>query len=305
MACYAHDGCRLSLVVRSHVRGEIAPQAAAGIRVGYAHKASCKGLTFNADNWLSSRLSLRRISCSCWRAGDSLFRIPIRILLSQGGTPHRMAYFGPHLTRESRVLVMGLPRYGKTTLVRRKLTSGAPRVIWHDVTGHDYTGPGRIACSISTLESNKQWLDEDFARIVVKAQSAGDPDVIKDEVLRIIRLVSQVGDIVVVFDEVQSHERKTEKALNGLFARGNHYGIVPIACSQRATDIPLGSRVNASDVYCFGQHHPKELRALFDCYGDLYADACNRARKGAPPVHWQAERREQWWTKNARHSATR
>jgi len=194
---------------------------------------------------------------------------------------------------------MGLPRYGKTTLVRSKLTATAPRVYWHDITGHDYIGPGRIACTIDELEAHPEWWEETVIRVVVVCQAPGDPDVIKDEVLRLIRVVAQTRNCVVVFDEVQAHERRTEHALNGLFARGNHFGIVPILCSQRATDIPLGARVNASDVYCFGQHHPKELKALYDCYGDLFAAACNRARKGDAPVHWNAEQREKWWSNRA------
>jgi len=208
--------------------------------------------------------------------------------------------FGPYLTAESRVLVMGLPRYGKTTLIRDVLTRDAYRVIYHDITGHDYAAPGRLVLTIDELEANESLLDAEFVRIVVVARHPGDPDYLTTEVRRIVRLLAVTGDIVAVFDEAGAHERKTEKVLNNLFARGGHYGIATIISSQKATDISLGARINASDAYCFGQHHPKELEALYNAYGDLFAQAVANLRKRDPPVHWESEHREKWWSVEAR-----
>lgn len=210
--------------------------------------------------------------------------------------------YGRYFTPESRVIVLGLPRYGKTRLVRDVLTADCTRCIWHDVTGHDYYAPGRLPLSITELEAHPDLLDADAVRIVVIAQNPGDPDSLADETSRIVDMVfPRPGRIVTVFDEMQAHHRKSEKTVNSLFARGNHFGIVPVLLSQKATDIGLGARVTASDVYCFGQHHPLELKAVYDCYGDIYASKVAAARKGDAPVHWRESEREQWWSMRARY----
>jgi len=198
--------------------------------------------------------------------------------------------------------VLGLPRYGKTRLVRDTLTADCTRVIYHDVIGHDYYAPGRLPLSITELEAHRYMLDDEFVKLVVIARDAGDPDSLTDEVGRIIDLIyPRPGRMVVVFDEVGRHHRKSEKILNSIFATGNHFGIVPILCSQKATDIPLGTRITASDVYSFGQHHPKELGALYDCYGDIYASKVAILHRGDSCVHWRESEREQWWSEKARY----
>jgi len=210
--------------------------------------------------------------------------------------------YGQYFTHESRVIVLGLPRYGKTRLVRDVLTADCTRVIWYDVTGHDYYAPGRIPLSISELEAHPNLLESDVVRLVVIAQNPGDPDSLRDEAARIIDMVfPRPGRIVTVFDEMQSHHRKSDKIINSLFARGNHFGIVPVLCSQTATDIGLGARKNASDVYCFGHHHPLELKAVYDCYGDIYAGKVAASHKGDAPIHWQESERERWWSERARY----
>lgn len=210
--------------------------------------------------------------------------------------------YGLYLTPESRVIVLGLPRYGKTRLVRDRLTADCTRVIFHDVTGHDYYASGRLPLSIDELERHSYLLNDEFVRIVVIARNAGDPEILRDESARIIDLIfPRPGHIVAVFDELQAHHRKSEKIFNSLFARGNHFGIVPILCSQKATDIGLGARVTASDVYCLGQHHPIELKAVYDCYGDIYAGQVAASHKGDNPIHWHESERERWWSEKARY----
>jgi hypothetical protein len=167
---------------------------------------------------------------------------------------------------------------------------------------HDYYARGRLPLSISELEDNRHLLLQEHCRIVVLARDAGDPDMLADEAGRIIDCIYPLpGNIVVVFDEVGRHNRKSEKMINSLFASGNHYGIVPILASQKATDIGLGARVTASDVYCFGQHHPKELKAVYDCYGDIYAGKVAALHQGDAPVHWRESERERFWSEKARY----
>lgn len=210
--------------------------------------------------------------------------------------------YGKFLTRESRVVVIGLPRYGKTRLIRDTLTADAPRVIFHDITGHDYYAPGRLPLTIDDLESNTYLLHQEFCRLVIIAQSAGDPQIIRDEVRRLIALIQpNPGNCIVVFDEMQTHGRKDDQEINGLFAKGNHYGIVPIIAGQQATNLPLGARKGCSDAFVFGQHHPTELKEVFDCYGDVFAARVSQMRKGDRPLHWRESEREKWWGANARN----
>lgn len=212
-----------------------------------------------------------------------------------------MQPFGLYLTHESRVIVLGLPRFGKTRLIRDVLTSDCERVLFHDITGHDYYAPGRLPVTVEELEAHPYLLEQDYMRIVVIAQSASDPDVILDEVKRIQLLVWTVGNMVVVFDEVGAHARKSERQLNSFFARGSHHRIATILAAQKATDIPLGARVTCSDCYCFGQHHPKELQALYDCYGDKFAVQASEIQKGSNPIHWREDDRADWWTEASRN----
>lgn len=204
--------------------------------------------------------------------------------------------YGKYLDREKRVICIGAPRHGKTRQIRDNLTADAERVLWYDLMRHDYWAPGRLAIPLETLEARPYLLKQTHCRIVIIAKTVSDPSAIRDEVARLNKLAREAGNMILVYDEMQVHCRRDDNEINGLFANGNHYGIVPIAAGQYATCLPVGARKSCSDAYVFAEHHHKELEEIHDCYGDIFAGEVNKLTKGDRPLHWRENDRAKWWS---------
>lgn len=214
--------------------------------------------------------------------------------------------YGRYLHRESRVLVMGLPQYGKTRIVRDALTAECPKVVFHDITRHDYYVRGRLPIYKHELAARPHLLQGDFVRLVVIAASTDAAEVAaeREELWNLICDATASDPlqrpIILVEDEIGRDERKSEGTINDMFARATHHNVVPIVMAQKATDIPLGARTMASQVICFAQYHDKELTAIRDTYGDLFAASVAGIKKGDAPAIWDDRYRERYWSDNAR-----
>lgn len=197
-----------------------------------------------------------------------------------------------------RIVMMGLPTFGKSTLAE-KLTAEADAAIFVS-TFHDYEKTERGVATVDQLEKYPALLSDPHSRIAVRlSHSSGRA--CAEEVAAVIDCLKFAGrnfdrtghgGRVAVFDEVGSYRRYLEDELNEVFRGGRHYGVVPIFASQVATDIPLKCRKLASRVLCLGQRHRDELKEL-EIYGKPFAERVGRWAKYEPPIEWRAEERAQ------------
>jgi hypothetical protein len=192
-----------------------------------------------------------------------------------------------------RLLVMGLPTFGKSTLCE-KLTATADRALFFSPVP-DFQKPARPVYSIAELERYPDLLCGEYVRVAVKVNGRGRE--LAEQAVRTFRALERAyrdfdatgeGGCVAVFDEVGDYRRFAEDELNAIFRRGRHYGLVPIFASQVATDIPLRARKLASRVLCLGQRHGDELRELRGLYGEDFARRVGAWRKYEPPAEWSA-----------------
>lgn len=195
-----------------------------------------------------------------------------------------------------RLVVMGLPTFGKTTLCE-SLAAEADSALFVS-TFRDYEKVCRGVATVAQLERYPALLTEDHSRIAVRLEAqSGKP--LADEVARVLTCVKRAGQHfdnhgfggrVLILDEVGSYRRHLEDQLNEVFRGGRHYGVVPIFASQVATDLPLKCRKLASKVLCLGQRHADELKEL-RIYGANFAERVGRWAKYEPPIIWTAEER--------------
>jgi hypothetical protein len=167
-----------------------------------------------------------------------------------------------------RIVVIGLPLSGKTTLAA-KLTKGCPRVVYIDPE-NDYAAlTGAVEIPADALLADPGILDKPTFRYAITFGEGEPPDYIAD----LTRIIRAAGDLVLVYDEVGDYnEGHAGATLKRMARTGRHDGIVSIYVSQVAVDIPKTVRRLATTVYSFRQVHPHDLKALSEVYGETFAD---------------------------------
>lgn len=198
--------------------------------------------------------------------------------------------WGPHLSGSSRVVILGLPESGKSTLVE-KLTADAHRVIFFDAGGDDYDKPGRLVLSVAELAKYPAFLNDPHCRIVIRPRARDGAGLAEEchsllDTLGLWQRPPPRRNLIVAFDEVGDYRQWAEHDLKVAFRRARHLAIGVILASQFATDIPLTSRRAASHVYCLAQSHRVELDALAKDYGEDFAARVEAWRHYEPPVEW-------------------
>lgn len=214
---------------------------------------------------------------------------------------HKLSAQVPRLTGYERIVVLGEPTCGKSTIAEA-LALRSERALFFDCGGDDYTAPGRLVLSPAELARHPSFLDDPHARIVVVPEG-GDARELSAELDTVLTTVglwrkpAPIRDMAIVLDEVGDYRAASEGLLNKLFRWSRHMKVSAILVSQVATDIPKTCRRIASHAVCVGQSHPDDLDALAEVYKQPYADSVALWRKYDPPVVWsrtaQLERRNE------------
>lgn len=189
--------------------------------------------------------------------------------------------YGKNLRLGDHVIIVGVPGSGKTYFARKMIAS-ARRVVFFDPHG-DYER--NAAQLFEPFALTARDLEGDYMRATVLAERSGDVDV-ADEFRRVAEVVREAENLVLVADEVGDYSASAAKTLRALHANGHKQGIVTVLVSQRAVDLPLGTRATATAAYSFLQTHPKDLERLADEFGEDFAAEAASWQPGDPPATW-------------------
>lgn len=196
--------------------------------------------------------------------------------------------WGPKLGLPEHRLVIGVPQSGKTTFARA-LASGARRAIYFDPGGDFETLPGATVVDVEHWPPSR-FFSERYFRLVVRAGRDDSRDV-SDEFVYVARRAREIGNVVLLADEVGDYNRgAAERALKMMHRNGHKQGVVTIFVSQRAVDIPLGCRATATHVHSFLQDSEEDLevmRAVYDPGEPGFSARVRAWKPGDPPVTWQ------------------
>jgi hypothetical protein len=196
------------------------------------------------------------------------------------------------LTPRDRLCVVGKTGMGKSNyakaLCAEQMELGN-RVVVFDVCD-EYSGEGRATehvklgpltqrCSVDELILDpKSWLDrKDLALAVVPE---GDPEVIARDFEHASELIRHTGNLVFVVEEVGYFGEHCQERLKAVATMYRHHGIVAVFCAQRAVQIPLTARSQASQIVAFRQDEPADLQALDARINEDFAEQVSRLRPG-------------------------
>lgn len=167
-----------------------------------------------------------------------------------------------------RVIILGIPYTGKTYFAA-KLTKSARRVLYFDPYGDYHKAAGAVEFTVDELLASPEVLEKPRFKISVRPSTEDDKDTAYD-LDRVVNLARDIGEMVVVLDEVGDYALYGQRTLNKLFRNGRHDGIVTVLVSQVATDIPRTCRRIATRIYSFLQTDPADLDALREKCGEEF-----------------------------------
>jgi hypothetical protein len=188
--------------------------------------------------------------------------------------------YGP-LEPCSHEVLLGVPRSGKTWHARERLAS-ARRVVYFDVTGHDYASEGE---QVDPSDLTPELLTGSVVRFVVTPGR----DVPADFAATVAacRDARDSGGLVLCADEVGDYSRYCEAELTRLHRNGHHSGVASILISQCAVDIPRTCRRTATRFASLLQTDAADLAALGEApRGPEFAERVRSWQAGDPPVVW-------------------
>jgi len=207
-----------------------------------------------------------------------------------------MKPFGSHLVAGERVVVLGVPGTGKTTIVR-ELTADAPRCVWYD-RALDYEAPDRLCLTMAELRDNPLLLGSDLVRIAVSPTDDQDEREEAADLDWLCKTVRKVGPIVLAMDELGDLRPFADRCLGTLFRKCRKELVVPIAASQFATDLPVRVRKAATRAIITAQTHPTELAEVERTYGLDVRESVERWE----PFNRTVWRTDQWRTEPQRRT---
>lgn len=183
-------------------------------------------------------------------------------------------------------MIFGLPQSGKSQRAAT-MAAAAPRVVFYDSMGHDYTA-GVVIESLPALHlALARWYRNDGFRIIYRPRGSSREECkaagrIDPEFSQVCRLVKECADVLFVVDELQMYAKDGafDREFMDIVTHGRHMGAergLPGVELVAATQVPqgLGCKVPAlvDHWYIFQTVHPAHLRFFRDiCFGVDEAD---------------------------------
>lgn len=195
------------------------------------------------------------------------------------------------LTARDRLVVVGKTGTGKSNWTKGlcKELMGSHRLVVFDVcdeysqlgqkTAHVRLGPLPQRCTVKELENDpRKWLDrEDLALAVV---STGDPKDVATDFVTVAEFLHSTGDALFVVEEVGYFAEHCQERLKAVATMYRHVGVTAVFVAQRATQIPLTARSQASCLVAFRQDESADLKALAERIDQDFADRVSRLPVG-------------------------
>lgn len=191
------------------------------------------------------------------------------------------------LAGDAHEIVLGVPRSGKTELVRRRARS-ARRALFFDPP-REHGAEGVVVTASELARYGETLLAGKWMRVVVQPEAGADVAGEFRTALAAARAARAEGGLLLVADEigaVSDYGRRPAPELVELHVNGHKDGIASIVISQRAGFVPLGARATANRVLSLLQDHSADLAALSEVYGESYAASVAAWKPGDPPVEW-------------------
>ena len=199
------------------------------------------------------------------------------------------------------VLSIGKRGTGKSTRLKDALEAAiaaGQRVVVFDVLD-EYSQHGRKRSSVvlgpltrrvtvEQLADDVDLLLEEGLALAVVPESK-DPEDWAADFAALLQEVEEVGDMVLVADELAVWGQFCAKAVDRAACTSRHWGNAGVALafgSQRATGIPFTTRTQATQILSGLQDMPADLEALSDRCGERFADEVG-ALRGHDFRHWR------------------
>jgi KaiC/GvpD/RAD55 family RecA-like ATPase len=202
------------------------------------------------------------------------------------------------LEPRDRVLVVGKTGTGKSNFAKRLVSeqlAGGGRVVAFDPLD-EYSikgkrsdqvrlGPLGERCTVDQLVTDpRRYLDLQVLSLAVVPDSDGVGDVARD-FEAVADLVKHTGHLTLVVDEVGYFGEPCEPKLKTVAAMYRHNSVSVVLVSQRAVQIPLTARAQASTIVAFRQDERADLDALEKRCGHDIPDIAERVSRLPPGEH--------------------
>lgn len=183
-----------------------------------------------------------------------------------------------------RLVVVGKTGYGKSTWTK-KLAAELYRARWRVLAFDpcdEYSkggpanpnvapGPLPYRCTVAELVARPELLDA--PRLGLAVVSEREPKQVARDFSTVASLCRHTGNLVLLVEEVGYFAEHAGESLKAVATLYRKYGIAAVFVAQRATQIPLTARSQASVVVAFRQDEPPDLEALALKCGDEFAAA--------------------------------
>jgi hypothetical protein len=189
------------------------------------------------------------------------------------------------LLGEDHILVMGMPKCGKSPYAA-KLVRRARRVVFWDAGG-SWSGEGEPVTAADLAEFPELLAGKVCRLVVIPTEDKAGIAAEFSQVVQACRDAAQLGGLVLVIDEVGDLRAATEE-LNGLHRNGHKAGIATVSCSPCCTDFPKRMRDTATRVFSFYQKAADDVATLDREYGGSFGTKAAAWRYPAPPVAWRS-----------------
>ena len=203
--------------------------------------------------------------------------------------------YDPELRYNSRWVVLGQTDSGKTRHVVLALEKTQRAVVFDPArdpkwlaVGFEPTTTARLVLEPDRLARPQPARfvvhpePEDWRRDDGQRRPAEEWALELDAFAQVCRLA---GNLVAVFDECGDYERPAGPTLAEVACRDRHEGIAAIYLAQRAVQIPLTVRAQATDVFSAFQQHPDDLAALEEWCGPAFRAEVSAWQAPSPLVH--------------------
>lgn len=120
----------------------------------------------------------------------------------------------------------------------------------------------------------------DAKRLGLAVVSQEEPRKVARDFASVASLVRSTGGLAFIIEEVGYFAEHAAESLKAVATLYRKWGVAAVFVSQRATQIPLTARSQASAVVAFRQDEPADLEALAQKCGEPFADEVARLPVG-------------------------